>query len=128
MGPNLLLALLSLLLAGSPYITQIEPINNYFQLRSVGNIRGGLEIFVITVGAGGFLFAVFNMFLKKRNGSPYLALGALVLVVAFFYNEEKFPLPLNNTLFGGELFFAFVVSFVLGLTGLVVEWLVEKPH
>jgi len=128
MGPNLLLALLSLLLAGSPYITQIEPLNNYFQLRSVGNIRGGFEIFVISVGAGGFLFSVFNMFLKKKNGSPYLALGALVLVVAFFYNEEKFPLPLNNTLFGGELFFAFVVSFVLGLTGLVVEWLVEKPH
>jgi hypothetical protein len=51
-----------------------------------------------------------------------------VLVVAFFYNEEQFPLPLNNTLFGGELFFVFVVSFVLGLTGLVVEWLVEKPH
>ena len=127
MGPNLLLALLSLSLAGSPYITQIEPINNYFQLRSVGNIRGGFEIFVISVGAGGFLFSVFNMFLKKKNGSPYLALGALVLVVAFFYNEEKFPLPLNNTLFGGELFFAFVVSFVLGLTGLVVEWLVEKP-
>ena len=128
MGPNLLLALLSLLLAGSPYITQIEPLNNYFQLRSVGNIRGGFEIFVITVGAGGFLFAAFNMFLKRRNGSPFLALGALVLVVAFFYNEEKFPLPLNNTLFGGELFFAFVVSFVLGLTGLVVEWLVEKPN
>jgi hypothetical protein len=128
MGPNLLIALLSLLLAGSPYITQIEPLNNYFQLRSVGNIRGGFEIFVITVGAGGFLFAAFNMFLKRRNGSPFLALGALVLVVAFFYNEEKFPLPLNNALFGGELFFVFVVSFVLGLTGLVVEWLVEKPH
>jgi hypothetical protein len=128
MGPNLLLALLSLLLAGSPYVTQVEPINNYFQLRSVGNIRGGFEVFVITVGAGGFLFAAFNMFLKRRNGSPFLALGALVLVVAFFYNEEKFPLPLNNTLFGGELFFTFVISLVLGLTGLVVEWLVEKPH
>jgi len=128
MGPNLILALLSLLLAGSPYITQIEPINSYFQLRAVGNIRGGFEIFVATVGAGGFLFAMFNMFLKKKNGSPYLALGALVLVVAFFYNEEKLPLPLNNTLFGGELFFAFLVSFVLGMTGLVVEWLVEKPH
>src|SRR4026208_1795668 len=113
MGPNLLLAILSLLLAGSPYITQIEPLNNYFQLRSVGNIRGGFEIFVIAVGAGGFLFSVFNMFLKKKNGSPYLALGALVLVVSFFYNEEQFPLPLNSTLCGGELFFAFVVSFAL---------------
>jgi len=128
MGPNLLLALLSLLLAGSPYITQIEPINSYFQFRAVGNIRGAFEIFLITVGAGGFLFAMFNMFLQKKNGSPYLALGALVLLVTFFYNEEQFPLPLNNALFGGELFFAFVVSFVLGVTGLVVEWLVEKPQ
>jgi len=128
MAPNLLLALLSLMLAGSPYITQIEPLNSYFQLRAVGNIRGAFEIFVITVGSGGFLFGAFNMFLKKKNGSPYLALGALVLVVAFFYNEEQVPLPLNNTLFGGELFFAFVVSFVLGVTGLVVEWLLEKPH
>jgi len=128
MGPNLLLALLSLLLAGSPYISQIEQINNYFQLRAVGNIRGAFEVFVITVGAGGFLFAMFNMFLKKKNGSPYLALGGLVLVVTFFYNEEQFPLPLNNALFGGELFFAFVVSFVLAVTGLVVEWLLEKPQ
>ena len=128
MGPNLFLALLSLLLAGSPYITQIEPINNYFQFRSVGNIRGAFEVFVITVGAGGCLFALFNLFLNRKNGSPYLALGALVLVATFFYNEEKFPLPLNNTLFGGELFFTFVVSFVLGVTGLVIEWLVEKPH
>ena len=97
-------------------------------MRAVGNVRGGFEFFVIAVGAGGFLFAIFNMFLRKKNGSPYLALGALVLVVSFFYNEEQFPLPLNNTLFGGELFFVFVMSFVLGVTGLVIEWLVEKPH
>ena len=32
MGPNLLLALLSFLLAAGPYISQIEPLNNYFQL------------------------------------------------------------------------------------------------
>ncbi len=99
-----------------------------FNFDRVGNVRGAFEFFVIAVGAGGFLFAIFNMFLKKKNGSPYLALGALVLVVSFFYNEEQFPLPLNNTLFGGELFFVFVISFVLGLTGLVIEWLVEKPH
>jgi hypothetical protein len=128
MGPNLLLAFLSFLLAAGPYISKIEPLNDYFQLRAVGNVRGGFEVFVIAVGAGGFLFAIFNMFLRKKNGSPYLALGALVLVVTFFYNEEQFPLPLNNTLFGGELFFVFVMSFLLGVTGLVIEWLVEKPH
>jgi hypothetical protein len=128
MGSNLLIALICALLAVSPYITQVGQINDYFQLRSVGNVRGAFEIFVITVGAGGFLFSLFNMFLKRKNGSPYLALGALVMVVAFFYNEEQIPLPLNSTLFGGELFFVFVISFVLGLTGLVVEWLVEKPN
>jgi hypothetical protein len=126
MGPNLLLALLSMLLAGSPYISQIEPINNYFNLRAIGNVRGSFEVFVITVGVGCFLFACFNMFLKKKNGSPYLALGALVLVVTFFYNEEHVPLPLNNALFGGELFFTFVISLALSVTGLVVEWLVPK--
>jgi hypothetical protein len=68
------------------------------------------------------------MFLRRKNGSPYLALGALVLVLSFFYNEENIPLPLNNTLFGGELFFAFVVSFALAVTGLVVEWLVHNPN
>jgi hypothetical protein len=128
MGPNLLLAFLSLLLAGSPYISQIDAVNSYFQFRAVGNIRGSFEIFVISLGIGGVLFAFYNMFLRRKNGSPYLALGALVLVLSFFYNEENIPLPLNNTLFGGELFFAFVVSFALAVTGLVVEWLVHNPN
>ena len=128
MGPNLLLAFLCLLLGASPYISQIAAINSELGFRAVGNIRGGFEVFLLTMGAAGFVFACFNMFLKKKNGSPYLALGALVLVVAFFYNEEKVPLPLHNVLFGGELFFVFVVSFVLGITGLVVEWLLPQPH
>jgi hypothetical protein len=128
MGANLLLALLSLLLAGSPYVSQIEAVNDYFSFRAVGNIRDGFEILVITIGIAGFLFACFNMFLKKKNGSPYLAMGALVLVVGFFYNEEHLPMPLSNTLFGGELFFCFVVSLGLTVTGLVVEWLIPQPH
>jgi hypothetical protein len=74
------------------------------------------------------LFACFNMFLKKKNGSPYLAMGTLVLVIGFFYNEEHLPMPLSNTLFGGELFFCFVVSLGLAVTGLVVEWLIPQPH
>jgi hypothetical protein len=127
MGSNLLLAFLCLLLAGSPYISQMEAVNEHLNLRAVGNIRGNFEIFVSAIGACGFLFACFNTFLRKKNGSPYLALGALVLVVAFFYNEEHIPLPLNNALFGGELFFAFVVSLVLAITGLVVEWLIPQP-
>jgi hypothetical protein len=128
MGPNLLLALLCLSLAGSPYVSQIGAINDYFSFQAVGNIRDGFENFVITIGIAGFLFACFNMFLKKKNGSPYLALGALVLVVGFFYNEEHVPMPLSNTLFGGELFFCFVVSLGLAVTGFVVEWLIPQPH
>ena len=68
------------------------------------------------------------MFLKKKNGAPYLALGALVLTVEFFVNAEKIPLPLNNVLFGGESFFVFLASFVMAVTGLVVEWLLPQPH
>jgi hypothetical protein len=128
MGSNLLLALLCLSLTGSPYVSQIEAINDYFSFRAVGNIRGGFEILVITIGIAGFLFACFNMFLKKKNGSPYLALGALVLVVGFFYNEEHVPMPLGNALFGGELFFCFVISFGLAVAGFVVEWLIPEPH
>ncbi len=48
------------------------------------------------------------MFLKKKNGAPYLALGALVLTVEFFVNGEKIPLPINNVIFGGESFFIFL--------------------
>jgi hypothetical protein len=55
-----------------------------------------------------------------------MVIGALVLVIGFFYNEEAIPMPLRNTLFGGELFFAFVVSFVLAVAGLVAEWLMQS--
>ncbi|MEW5979834.1 MAG: hypothetical protein AB1898_28905 [Acidobacteriota bacterium] len=128
MSWNLVLAFISLLLAGSPYATKIAQLNEYLGLRSVGNIRGSFEVFVVISGLGGFLWAVFTMFLRKKNGSPYIVLGALVLVVGFFYNEEHFPLPLNSALFGGELFFCFVVSFAMAVFGLIVEWLVEQPH
>lgn len=128
MSGNLLLGFLSLVLALSPYITRVGAINDYLQLRSVGNIRGSFEIFVVALGALGIALSLYNMFLKKKNGAPYILIGALILVVGFFYNEEKIPLPLNNAFMGGELFFAAVVSFFLALTGLVVEWLVEQPH
>jgi intracellular septation protein A len=128
MSGNLLLGFISLVLALSPYITKFGAINDYLQLRSVGNIQGSFEIFVVALGAIGLALSFYNMFLKKKNGAPYILIGALILVVGFFYNEEKIPLPLNNALMGGELFFAAVVSFFLALTGLVVEWLVEQPH
>jgi len=128
MAANVLLGLISLVLAGSPYISQIPSLNEYFGLRAIGNIRGSFEIFVISLGIGGFAFSLYNMFLRKKNGSPYIVIGVLVLLVGFFYNEETVPLPLNNTLLGGELFFAFVVSFTLAISGLVVEWLIEQPN
>ena len=128
MGANALLGLISLILAGSPYVSQITSVNEYFRLRAIGNIRGSFEIFVISLGVTGFAFSLYNMFLRKKNGSPYIVIGVLVILVGFFYNEETIPLPLNNTLLGGELFFAFVVSFVLAMSGLVVEWLIEQPN
>ena len=128
MGPNLLLAFISALLAAGPYISQIDFINNIFQYHAARNVSGGFQAFVIFVGGFGVCFAFFNMFLKKKNGAPYLALGALVLTVEFFVNAEKIPLPLNNVLFGGESFFVFLASFVMAVTGLVVEWLLPQPH
>ena len=128
MAANALLGLISLILAGSPYISQIPSVNEYFGLRAIGNIRGSFELFVIALGVAGFAFSLYNMFLRKKNGSPYIVIGVLVILVGFFYNEETIPLPLNNTLLGGELFFAFVVSFTLAVSGLVVEWLIEQPN
>lgn len=127
MAANALLGFISLVLAGSPYISTLSFVNEYFRYRAIGNIRGTFEIFVVSLGAAGFAFSLYNMFLRKKNGSPYIVIGVLVILVGFFYNEETIPLPLNNTLLGGELFFAFVVSFVLAVTGLIVEWLIEQP-
>ena len=127
MAANALLGFISLVLAGSPYISKVSFVNEYFRFRAIGNIQGNFEIFVVCLGATGFAFSLYNMFLRKKNGSPYIVIGVLVILVGFFYNEETIPWPLNNTLFGGELFFAFVVSFVLAVTGLVVEWLIEQP-
>lgn len=128
MGPNLLLSFISALLAAGPFISQIEFINNFFKCQPSRHMGGGFQGFVIFVGCFGVCFAFFNMFLKKKNGAPYLALGALVLTVEFFINGERVPLPLNNVLFGGEMFFIFVISFVMAITGLVVEWLLPKPQ
>ncbi|MFN8008674.1 MAG: hypothetical protein U0V70_16950 [Terriglobia bacterium] len=128
MGPNLLLALISALLAAGPYISQIELINGIFHYHPARNVGGGFQAFVIFVGCFGVCFALFNIFLKKKNGSPYLAMGALVITVEFFVNSEKVPLPLNEVLFGGEMFFIFVTGLVMAVTGLVVEWLLPQPH
>jgi len=128
MGPNLLLAFSSAILAIGPFISQIDFINNTFHYYPDHNVGGGFQAFVVFVGCFGVCFAFFNMFLKKKNGAPYLALGALVLTVEFFVNGEKIPLPMNNVLFGGESFFIFLASFVMAVTGLVVEWLLPQPR
>ena len=128
MGPNLLLAFISALLAAGPYISQIDFINNIFHYAPAHNVGGVFQAFVIFVGGFGVCFALFNIFLKKKNGAPYLALGALVLMVEFFVNGEKIPLPLNDVLLGGEMFFVFLIGFVMAVTGLVVEWLLPQPH
>jgi hypothetical protein len=128
MAANIMLALISLILTASPYVSRLTFVNQQFHLHAVGNIKGSFEIFILVVGGIGFVLALYNMFLGKKSGSPYMVIGALVLVIGFFYNEEAIPMPLSNTLFGGELFFAFVVSFVLAVAGLVAEWLMQEPR
>ena len=125
---NIMLAVISLILTASPYISRFTFVNRQFHLRAVGNIKGGFEIFILVVGSIGFVLALYNIFLGKKSGSPYMVIGALVLIIGFFYNEEAIPMPLSNTLFGGELFFAFVVGFVLAVAGLVAEWLMQDPR
>jgi len=127
MAANIMLALISLILTVSPYVSKSTAINQQFHLHDVGNIKGNFEVFVLVVGCIGFALAVYNMFLGKKSGSPYMVIGILVLVVGFFYNDEAIPMPLNDALFGGELFFLFVVSFILALAGLVAEWLMQDP-
>jgi len=127
MAVNILLGLISLVLAGSPYISRITLVNEYLQVPSIRNIRGSFEIFVFSLGAIGFMLALHNAFLRKKNGSPYIAIGVLVAVVGFFRNNETVPMPLD-TFLGGELFFSFVVSLILAVAGLVAEWLIEQPN
>jgi hypothetical protein len=127
MAANIMLALLSLVLTAGPYISNLTFINQEFNLHPVGNIKGSFEVFILSVGGIGCILSLYNMFLGKKSGSPYMVIGALVLVVSFFYNGEAIPMPLNNALFGGELFFTFVVSIVLALAGLVAEWLMQDP-
>jgi hypothetical protein len=128
MAANIMLALISLVLTVSPYISGFTFINEEFHLHEVGNIRGSFQVFILAVGGIGFALALYNMFLGRKNGSPYIVIGALVLVISFFYNGEAIPMPLNNALFGGELFFAFVASLILALAGLVAEWLMQDPR
>jgi hypothetical protein len=128
MAANILLGLTSLILASSPYISGLTFINEQFHFNVVGNIAGNFKIFVLSVGILGFVFAVYNMFLRRKNGSPYIVIGVLVLVVSFFYNQETVPVPMKNTFLGGELFFAFTVGFVLAIVGLAAEWLMQEPN
>jgi|SRR6266480_2996052 hypothetical protein len=127
MAANILLGLISLVLAGSPYISKITFVNRSLQFPALGNIRDHFEIFVFCLGVIGFILALYNMFLRKKNGSPYIVMGVLVAVVGFFYNDETFPMPLN-TFLGGELFLAFVVSLILAMAGLVADWFMEQPN
>jgi hypothetical protein len=50
MTANIMLALISLILTVSPYISSLTFVNQQFHLHSVGNIKGGFEIFILVVG------------------------------------------------------------------------------
>jgi uncharacterized membrane protein len=122
---NLLLGFISLVLACSPFLARNAYLDNFFQNTSFPNARNSFEMMVVSLGALGLGLSLYNLFIKKKNGSLHIVIGALVLVVGFFFNQEKFPLPNRNNLLGGEMFFILVVSLALAVTGVIVEWLMD---
>ncbi len=80
---------------------------------------------VVSLGGLGLALSLYYLFIKKKNASLHIVIGILILIVGFFYNEEKFPLPNRNNLLGGEMFFILVMSFVMAITGVIVEWLLD---
>jgi hypothetical protein len=122
---NLLLGFISLLLACSPFLARNAYLDNFFRNTAFPNARNSFEMIVVSLGAVGLGLSLYNLFIKKKNGSLHIVIGALILVVGFFFNQEKFPLPNRNNLLGGEMFFILVVSLALAITGVIVEWLMD---
>jgi hypothetical protein len=123
MTSNLLLGCLSLALAISPFISRIRYLNEKFQLFSANGITGVWEMLVIGAGAAGLVICLHLLFVGKKNGAPYIVIGMIVTFVSFFFNGEILPKPLPGVLLGGDIFFAFAISLLLAISGVVVEWL-----
>ena len=122
---NVLLGSISIILACSPFLARNAYFDNFFQINSFPHTRNNFEVMVVSLGGFGLALSLYYLFIKKKNGSLHIVIGILILIVGFFYNEEKFPLPNRNNLLGGEMFFIFVMSFVLAITGVITEWLLD---
>ncbi|HVN81907.1 MAG TPA: hypothetical protein VMW38_23185 [Terriglobia bacterium] len=125
MKGNALLGFISIILACSPFLARNAYFDNFFRINSFPHTRNNLEVMVVSLGCLGLALSLYYLFIKKKNGSLHIVIGILILLVGFFYNQEKFPLPNRNNLLGGEMFFMLVMSFVLTVTGVIVEWLLD---
>jgi hypothetical protein len=123
MFPKLFLGLLSLALAGSPYISKITYLNERFQLLSANRITGQFAIFVVGLGIIGLVICFYSFWVGRKFGAFYIVIGMLFLFIGFFYNQEALPRPLPGVFMGGDLFFAFAVSGIMTISGAVLEWL-----
>ena len=123
MSGNLLLGFVSMILALTPILARNPSLVRLIQITSSPHGLNGFEIMVLSVGGVGVALALYYLFIKKKSGSAHIVMGALVLFVGFFYNGEKFPLPNLTSLFDVELFIIFIASFLLAVSGIVVEWL-----
>jgi len=124
MSGNLFLGFLSVILAFSPILVRNAFVGRFLQIGPSPHGLNGFEIMVLSVGGLGVVLTLHNLFIKKKNGSLHIVIGALVLFTGFFYNGEKLPLPNVSSLFEVEMFFIFVVSFLLSVSGIIVEWLI----
>ncbi len=122
---NVLLGFISIILACSPFLARIAYFDNFFRIDSFPHTRNNFEMMVVSLGGLGLALSLYYLFIKKKNASLHIVIGILILIVGFFYNEEKFPLPNRNNLLGGEMFFILVMSFVMAITGVIVEWLLD---
>lgn len=125
MSGNFLLGTISIILAISPFLTRNAHFDRFFQTSLPSGGLNNFELMVVVLGGLGVALSLFHLFIKKKNGSIHIVIGALILVVGFFFNEEKFPLPNWSNLLQAELFFIFVGSFLLAVSGIIVEWLMD---
>ncbi len=122
---NILLGFISVILTFSPYLARNAYFDNLFRFQSLPNARNWFEGLVITLGSVGIGLSLFYTFIKKKNGSIHVLIAVVILMIGFFFNQERIPLPMRNNLLGGEMFFIFLMSFTLAVAGAAVEWLMD---
>ncbi|MBI1747813.1 MAG: hypothetical protein HYR55_14665 [Acidobacteria bacterium] len=112
------------LLAASPYVAHWAFLNQLLGFSTGPVIEGHYRLVLLGLGAGGVLMSAYNLYIGRRNGIPFIIIGAICLVTGYFHNDEKLQIiPVGNLLMGGAEFLAFVTSAMLILCGLVQEFL-----